>query len=490
MDVRAQIGSVFHLDKCIGCHTCSVACKNQWTDRHGLEYAWWNNVETKPGTGYPVSWEDQDQYEGGWTIDGGRLRLRQGGRLGSLARIFSNPTLPALDDYYEPFTYRYQDLFDAPAGNDQPTARPVSLVDGKPMEIRSGPSWDDDLSGSPVYAAQDPNLEGLSTEERAGLHAFERMAYFYLPRSCNHCLNPACVAACPSGAITKRGEDGVVLVNQDRCRGWRMCVSACPYKKVYFNLSTRKSEKCILCYPRLDAGEPPACFHTCVGRVRYLGVLLYDAERLADVASRSDAELVAAQRAAILDPRGPAVVEAARRCGVPDAVLESARRSPVYRFVKEWEIALPLHPEYRTLPMLFYVPPLLPAMANGAAATDGGFFTSLETSRLPLTYLARLFAAGNEEPVKAAYRKLAAVRLHRRATGVGDLPPVLAERALAEARLSAADADAIYRLTALAGMSERIVVPPSTREGGGGPVVEPQSQNAAGFGHLRPLPGR
>ena len=64
MNVRSQISTVFHLDKCIGCHTCSVACKNQWTDRRGMEYAWWNNVETKPGTGYPVSWEDQDQYQG------------------------------------------------------------------------------------------------------------------------------------------------------------------------------------------------------------------------------------------------------------------------------------------------------------------------------------------------------------------------------------------------------------------------------------------
>ena len=176
-----------------------------------------------------------------------------------------NPLLPVLDDYYEPFTYDYGNLFNAPAGKDQPTARPISLIDGKPMEIKSGPNWDDDLSGSPIYAAQDPNLAGLSDEERTELQGIERMVFFYLPRICNHCLNAACAAACPSGAIYKRGEDGIVLVNQDRCRGWRMCVSACPYKKVYFNWSTGKSEKCILCYPRLEAGEAPACFHTCVG---------------------------------------------------------------------------------------------------------------------------------------------------------------------------------------------------------------------------------
>ncbi len=488
MNVRAQIATVFHLDKCIGCHTCSVACKSQWTDRRGVEYAWWNNVETKPGTGYPVAWEDQEEYQGGWRRNGESVTLRQGGRLASLSRIFSNPLLPILDDYYEPFTYRYDDLFTAPAGDDQPTARPVSLIDGRPMEIRSGPNWDDDLSGSTVYAAQDPNLAGLTAEERAELQGVERMVFFYLPRICNHCLNAACVAACPSGAIYKRGEDGIVLVNQERCRGWRMCVSACPYKKVYFNWSTGKSEKCILCYPRLESGQAPACFHTCVGRIRYLGVLLYDADRIAETASRSDAELVVAQRSMVLDPRDPAVAQAARRDGVPDAVLESARRSPVFRFVKEWEIALPLHPEYRTLPMLFYVPPLLPAMAEEAGA--GRFFTSLERARVPLKYMASLFGAGNQAVVAAAYRKLMAVRQHRRSVRVGDLSPELASGAMAEAGLTAAAADEIYRLTSLASMDERIVVPPMARELQCEPAVEPQRQNASGFAWLRPPPGR
>jgi nitrate reductase / nitrite oxidoreductase, beta subunit len=99
MNVRAQISSVFHLDKCIGCHTCSVACKNQWTDRKGVEYAWWNNVETKPGAGYPVCWEDQEKHQGGWKVDGGRLALRQAGKAGTLARLFHNPGLPVLQDY-------------------------------------------------------------------------------------------------------------------------------------------------------------------------------------------------------------------------------------------------------------------------------------------------------------------------------------------------------------------------------------------------------
>ena len=66
MKVRAQIGMVLNLDKCIGCHTCSVTCKNVWTSRPGMEYAWFNNVETKPGIGYPKEWENQGKWNGGW----------------------------------------------------------------------------------------------------------------------------------------------------------------------------------------------------------------------------------------------------------------------------------------------------------------------------------------------------------------------------------------------------------------------------------------
>src|SRR5512135_2087662 len=124
MKVRAQTSMVFHLDKCIGCHTCSIACKNIWTDRAGCEYMWWNNVETKPGTGYPTLWEDQERYRGGWEKRDSGLRLKQQGRAETIANIFANPRLPSIDEYYEPWTYRYGDLFDSPAGGEQPAARP------------------------------------------------------------------------------------------------------------------------------------------------------------------------------------------------------------------------------------------------------------------------------------------------------------------------------------------------------------------------------
>jgi nitrate reductase beta subunit len=469
MDVRAQISTVFHLDKCIGCHTCSVACKNLWTDRKGTEYMWWNNVETKPGTGYPTRWEDQEQYKGGWELHGGRLRLRATGKIRDLTNIFFNPTLPALDDYYEPWSYRYRDLLDAHLGDDQPTARPISLVTGKPIDIEAGPNWDDDLGGSPIYAAGDPNLADLTEEERKELFELQRLNLFYIPRICNHCLNPGCVAACPSGAMYKRGEDGIVLVNQDKCRGWRFCVSGCPYKKVYYNWATGKSEKCLLCYPRQESGFAPACFHSCVGRIRYLGVMLYDASRIEQAASAPLQSLVQAQREILLDPFDSKVIEGARDNGIHDRWIEAAQKSPVYRLVKEWRLALPLHAEFRTLPSLFYVPPLLPVMGslteNGYHLEEEDLLDGVERARVPLAYLTSLFGSGNQEVVRQALLKLVAVRVFRRGETVGDVKPSVVEKVLATADCPRAEAEAIFRLTSLASAPERHAIPPYQREG-------------------------
>jgi nitrate reductase beta subunit len=469
MDIRAQVSMMFHLDKCIGCHTCSVACKNVWTDRQGTEYMWWNNVETKPGTGYPTQWEDQEQYRGGWKKEGDDIELRATNKVKGLANIFHQPYLPSIDDYYEPWTYKYGDLIDAPAGDDQPTARPVSLITGDDIDIKAGPNWDDDLGGSPIYAANDPNLDALSPAEQETLFEIERLVFFYLPRICNHCANPSCVASCPSGALYKRGEDGIVLVNQNVCRGWRYCVSACPYKKVYYNWKTGKSEKCILCYPRLETGQAPACFHSCVGRIRYLGVVLYDADRIHEIASVDESELVTKQRELILDPFDPEVIAEAKRCGVHESVIESAQKSPVYKFVKEWELALPLHPEFRTLPMLFYVPPLLPIagkVENGTYDTTNSddFFGSLDRARIPIQYMARLFSAGNEEIVKQSYRKLMAIRLYKRAEEMHELENPEIQTALQEAGVTPERCEAIYRLTSLPTMQDRFVIPPMHRE--------------------------
>jgi len=469
MDIRSQISMVFHLDKCIGCHTCSVACKNIWTDRRGAEYMWWNNVETKPGTGYPTKWEDQDIYKGGWEVNGNTVSLKGAGKLRGLKNIFHNPHMPVLEDYYEPWTYKYSDLFTAPEGDDQPTARPVSLVTGKPTDVQSGPNWDDDLGGSPDYARNDVNFKDLSGPEQESMFQLERMTFHYLPRICNHCLNPACVASCPSGALYKRGEDGVVLINQERCRAWRMCVTACPYKKSYYNWNTGKSEKCILCYPRLESGQAPACMHSCVGRIRYLGVMLYDADKIHEVASCDEKDLIDKQMDIYLDPFNEEVIAAAKKNGIADSTIRSAQQSPVYKFVKQWKVALPLHPEFRTIPNLFYVPPMLPAMASVDSdgiydSTTKSLWAGIDQYRLPMKYLASLFTAGNEEKVKEVLRKLMAVKIHRRNVTVGDLPQEEVEEALQIGRTDPKEADSIFRLTSLATFDERFVVPPAHRE--------------------------
>ena len=495
MDVRSQVSMVFHLDKCIGCHTCSLACKNLWTDRQGAEYMWWNNVETKPGTGYPTQWEDQETWRGGWQLSrAGSLALRAQSRLSALFRLFYNPRQPGLDDYYEPWTYRYGDLFDAPAGDEQPTARPVSQITGEDIDIKAGPNWDDDLSGSGVYGENDPNLASISADEREALFAITRMTMMYLPRICNHCINPSCVASCPSGAMYKRGEDGIVLVNQDACRGWRACVVGCPYKKVYFNWKTGKAEKCILCYPRLETGQPPACFHACVGRIRYAGVLLYDAKRMEQAAKVRAEALVESQRAMLLDPFDPAVIAGAEANGVSPEMIAAAQASPIWKFVKQWELALPLHPEFRTLPMLFYVPPLVPVMGKlveGVYGRAGGdsIFGAIDEARVPLQYLASLFAAGNVDVVRSSLRRMMAVRIYRRSLEIDDIDPAIVQRALRETKLTPEDADGIYRLTALANLDDRYVLPPLQREemlASEGADMAEDFRQSSGFGTTMP----
>ncbi len=496
MDVRAHVSVIFHLDKCIGCHTCSVACKNIWTDRPGAEYMWWNNVETKPGTGYPTLWEDQNKFNGGWKWNGnGRLDLRCQNRADAFLKLFYNPNQPNLDDYYEPWTYRYGDLFTAKQGDDQPTAIPISQITGEPMEIRAGPNWDDDLSGSPIYAENDLNLDKLTEQERTQLFEVERLTFFYLPRICNHCANPSCVASCPSGAIYKRGEDGIVLINQEKCRGWRACVAACPYKKIYYNWKTGKSEKCILCFPRLETGQAPACFHSCVGRIRYLGVMLYDAEKVPDAMKVADRALVDAQRAAFLDPRDPKVMEAARKNGISEEFLDSALRSPAWKYIMEWKLALPLHIEYRTMPMLFYVPPLLPVMGKAASGTyqhdASGFFTCLEQARLPIKYLASLFSAGNEQVVQSVMKKLMAVRYYKRWQSVRDLPENETQRILRQADTTPEEVEEIYRMTAIPTQYQRYVLPPLQREEAIQETCNPEvCKGCTGFSLTPALPPR
>ena len=468
MRVMAQVAMVMNLDKCIGCHTCSVTCKQAWTNRAGVEYVWFNNVETRPGQGYPRTYQDQDRWKGGWELKRGRLRLRSGGRLKRLAQIFSNPLLPTLKDYYEPWTYDYDTLISAPLGEHTPVAQPKSLITGKSMKIEWSANWDDDLAGGPELAPKDPILVKIRDQvtDRVKME-FEQAFMFYLPRICEHCLNPSCVAACPSGAMYKRAEDGIVLVDQDQCRGWRMCVSGCPYKKVYFNHRTGKAEKCTLCYPRIEVGLPTVCSETCVGRLRYMGLFLYDADKVtAAAATENEHDLLAAQLDLLLDPNDPDVQAAARRDGIAEDWIEAAVASPVYKLAKVYQVALPLHPEYRTMPMVWYIPPLSPIVdalreTGNDAEDSGNLFGALESLRIPIEYLAELFSAGDPAPVASSLRKLAAMRSYMRDVNLGREPQASIPAAVGMTEESVYE---MYRLLAIAKYEDRYVIPKAHAE--------------------------
>lgn len=284
MSVR-QVAMVMDLNKCLGCQTCTVACKRLWTKRDGMAHMYWNTVNTQPGTGTPHGWENMGGgFAGGSAQPGHR---------------------PSVEEFGKAWTFNHQEV----AFGGKPDAHLVA--DGG--AAGKGPNWDEDLGGGEY-----PNSH-----------------YFYLPRICNHCTHPACLEACPRRAIEKREEDGIVLIDGDRCRGYRFCQEACPYKKIYYNAVEGVSQKCIFCFPRIDAGVTTACSRQCPGRVRFVGYLD--------------------------DPAGP-----------------------IHKLVRQHQVALPLHAEYGTQPNVFYVPPLSPPRIGA----DGN---ATDEPRIPTDYLVSLF---------------------------------------------------------------------------------------------------
>ena len=287
---KRQLVTVLDLNKCIGCQTCVVACKNLWTKRPGTEHMRWANVTTYPGKGYPRDYEQK----GGGFKDG----EPQAG------------VIPTYVDSGDNFQFNHQEVYYEGKGQSV-HLHPTKSQDGKDPDW--GYNWDEDQGGGNW-----PN-------------AF----FFYLARMCNHCTNPACLAACPTSAIYKREPDGIVLVDQSRCKGHRHCVEACPYKAIYFNPVTSTSEKCILCFPRIEKGIANACSRQCPGRIRCFGFL-------------------------------------------------DDENSHVFKLINKWKVALPLHPEYGTEPNLYYIPPM------GARAFDEKHEIS-DKSRIPLEKLQELF---------------------------------------------------------------------------------------------------
>lgn len=217
-----QLAMVMDLNKCLGCQTCTIACKRLWTRDEGMEYMWWNTVNTKPGLGTPRNWE---QMGGGF---------RNG--------VPKPSKIPTRGEFGDAWEYNHKDVFFGGKGQKAH----LQIKGDKPDW---GPNWDEDQGGGDY-----PNSY-----------------YFYLPRICNHCTHPACLEACPRKAIEKNPENGIVTVNEDDCRGYRFCMEACPYKKIYFNQAKKVSQKCIFCFPRIEQGVANACARQCPGRVRFVG---------------------------------------------------------------------------------------------------------------------------------------------------------------------------------------------------------------------------
>jgi nitrate reductase beta subunit len=246
-----------------------------------------------------------------------------------------------------------------------------------------------------------------------------------------------------------------------------MCVSGCPYKKVYFNHRTGKAEKCTFCFPRIEVGMPTVCSETCVGRLRYIGLMLYDADKVLAAASAPDeTDLYEAQRSVFLDPSDPAVVREAEKAGIPRDWVDAAQRSPVHALINTYKVALPLHPEYRTMPMVWYIPPLSPVIDvvrdTGEDAEDpGNLFAAIDALRIPVEYLAELFTAGDVAPVDRVLRTMAAMRSYMRDINLGREPNGAIPAAVGMSEEQMYD---MYRLLAIAKYDERYVIPPAHAE--------------------------
>jgi DMSO reductase family type II enzyme iron-sulfur subunit len=288
---QRQLAWVFDLNKCIGCQTCSVACKVLWPEQDpGTAQMWWMTVNTQPGRGTPRDWETMG---GGYDGDGA-LRLGK---------------VPSDEEVGGGWTFNYDAVLRGGHG------RSVHL---------------EKTSGSKSW--------GMNWDEDEGGGEFPNAYFFYLPRLCNHCTRPACLEACPNDALFKREEDGLVLRDEDRCKGAQLCRRACPYKKIYFNAMRNVSQHCIGCFPRIEQGVAPACVRQCPGRAAFIGFL--------------DDETCA-----------------------------------VSKLVEKWKVALPLHPEFGTHPNVYYVPPFAPVPLRADGSFDEG------GHRIPPGYLESLFGS-------------------------------------------------------------------------------------------------
>jgi len=236
-----QFAAVFNINRCIACQTCTMACKSTWTFSEGQEHMWWNNVETKPYGGYPQNWD---------------VKLLQMLDRISPGQVWDATKAAAANAPYG--VYEGDTIFEAAAN--------AGLPDTAVGYLPTDQEWN-----APNIFEDTPRNRGV--DPAPSQLPEHKTWFFYLQRICNHCTYPACLAACPRNAIYKRPEDGIVLIDQQRCRGYRKCEEQCPYKKAIYRPSTRTSEKCIACYPRVEGTDPVTnglpmetrCMSACVG---------------------------------------------------------------------------------------------------------------------------------------------------------------------------------------------------------------------------------
>ena len=208
------------------------------------------------------------------------------------------------------------------------------------------------------------------------------------------------------------------------------------------------------------------CSESCVGRIRYLGVLLYDADKIEQAASvGNEQDLYQSQLDVFLDPNDPLVQAEALKQGIPQSWIDAAQNSPVYRMAVEWKVAFPLHPEYRTLPMVWYIPPLSPIQSAVESGMIGkhGLIPEVKDLRIPLQYLANLLTAGKEEPILNALETMLTMRRYMRQKNVPQTN-VTFEEILDKTHLTGAQIEEMYQIMAIANYEDRFVVPTSHKE--------------------------